>query len=346
MSGRIGFAGLGAMGSGMVRRLLEQGFDVTVYNRTPAKAEALREQGAKVASTPAGLAADADLLMLSLADEDAVTGVLYGEDGAANALPPGTLIADLSTVSPGFARSLADRAEQTGHRTVDACVLGNQHHARTGELRFMVGGAAADFAELREILGALGKEVKHVGGSGSGSAMKLVLNLLMGVQMQALAEAVVLGVRAGLPRQAVIEAITQSGFSSPVMRFKAGVMAGRTFEPPGFRLSLMRKDLMLALAESHRLAVPLPVVDATYENLTAALQRGLGDLDCAAVLAHAEQISGVTDRPWPGPGDAQVARARDGSRDRAQDGAQDGAQDRARDDAVGAGSYPRGGGEA
>ncbi|GAB2846454.1 NAD(P)-dependent oxidoreductase [Lentzea nigeriaca] len=289
----IGFLGLGSMGSGMANRLLDAGFEVVVHNRTAAKAEALAERGAKVASSPAEVARVADVLLLSLATGDVVEEMLFGPSGALTT-GENLLIADMSTVSPDAARALAARVSEQGHRILDACVLGNAQHAATGELRFMIGGDAADVESLRPVLDPLAKEIVHLGDHGMGATAKVAMNLLMGVQMQALAEAVVLGERSGLRRDVLIKMIAASGYSSPVMKFKSGVMARRAFAPADFRLALMRKDLMLALADAARLGIPMPATQASYEVLTSALNSGHGELDCAAVLAEVERMAGVS----------------------------------------------------
>jgi 3-hydroxyisobutyrate dehydrogenase len=296
---RIGFLGLGAMGSGMAARLADAGFEVSVYNRTTAKATPLADLGVRVADTPALAAKGADVLVLSLASSAAVDEVLFGPDGALTAAAPNTLVADTSTVSPDAARAMAARVASAGHRALDTCVLGNAQHAKDGELRFMIGGAEADVAALRPVLDVLAKEVVRVGDHGMGATAKVAMNLLMGVQLQALAEAVVFGERAGLSREQLIAMISASGYSSPMMKFKGGVMARRAFGRADFRLALMRKDMLLALAEGQRLGVPMPATTASYEVLTSAANAGLGDLDCAAVLAEVERMAGVTDQPWP-----------------------------------------------
>jgi 3-hydroxyisobutyrate dehydrogenase len=290
---RVALLGLGAMGSGMAARLAESGFQVSAYNRSAGRASQLAEQGVTLAATPAGAARDADALIVSLATQEAVASVLFGQDGALSAARPGTLVADTSTVSPDAARDVAERVAAMGHRALDACVIGNAHHARTGELRFMVGGRAADITDLRPVLDALAKEVVHVGAPGMGASAKVAMNLLMGVELQALAEAVVFGERAGLSRDQLIAMITASGYSSPMMRFKGGVMARRDFTRADFRLSLMRKDLQLALAEARRLGVELPATAASCGVLAQAVDAGLGDLDCAAVLSQVERMAGI-----------------------------------------------------
>ncbi len=296
---RIGFIGLGNMGLGMACRLAESGYDIAVYNRTRSKAEPVEELGARVADSPADAAAGADVLMLSLANQDAVRAVLFGEDGAVAVLPDAAYIVDMSTVSPDFARELAETAPRTGHRALDACVFGAPMHARSGELRVMVGADEADFGAVEEILQTIGKEVTYLGDSGNGATMKLVLNMLMGVQMPALAEAIVFGERAGLRREDILNMIAGSGYSSPVMTFRCGFIGRRAFENAAFRLSLMRKDMMLVLAESQGLSVPMPVAESAYATLTAAQQQGLGDLDVAAVVAFMERMAGMDDYPWP-----------------------------------------------
>lgn len=292
---RVGVAGLGAMGSGVAGRLLDMGYEVCVYNRTANRAEPLAAAGARVAATPAELAGAVDLVLVSLADAAAVDAVVFGEDGLAAGLAAGTLLADLSTVPPDFARTLAKRLAPRGVRTLDACVLGNAQHAKDGELRFMVGGAEDDLSAVRSVLEAIGKDITYLGGHGLGATMKLALNLLMGVEMQALAEAVVFGERAGLPRETVLDLIAASGFSSPVMRFKAGVMRRRAFGRADFRLSLMRKDMALVLAACQELGVPMPACEAAHGALTAAVNQGLGNQDCAAILSHMERMSGLAD---------------------------------------------------
>jgi 3-hydroxyisobutyrate dehydrogenase len=296
---RIGFIGLGNMGAGMACRLAEAGYELAVYNRTREKAEPVAELGARVADSPADAAEGADVLMLSLANQDAVREVLFGPVGAAGALPEGAYIVDMSTIPPDFARELAETAPESGHRALDACVYGAPMHARSGELRVMVGADEADFHAVEGILETIGKEVTYLGGNGMGATMKLVLNMLMGVQMPALAEAIVFGERAGLKREDILNMISGSGYSSPVMNFRCNFIGQRAFDKAAFRLALMRKDMMLVLAESQGLAVPMPVAESAYATLTAAQQQGLGDLDVAAVVAFMERMAGMDDYPWP-----------------------------------------------
>lgn len=300
---KIAFVGLGAMGGGMAARLLDAGQHVTVYNRTRSRAAELVEHGAVLADTPAAAAAGAEVVFCSLATSAVVEELLFGVDGVVDELPAGAVVADMSTVAPDFARGLKERLATTGHRALDACVLGNAQHARDGELRFMIGGDVSDVQAVTPVIEHLAKDIVHLGPSGMGATAKLALNLLMGVEMQALAEAIVFGERAGLDRGTLIKLIAASGYSAPVMKFKAGVMARRAFENPDFRLKLMRKDLSLVLAETQRLGVPMPTTAVSHDLLTGALNQGLGEHDCAAILAYMETLSSLADN-YPRPGEA------------------------------------------
>ncbi len=297
---RIAFIGLGVMGNGMACRLVESGYPVAVYNRTREKAEEVEKLGARVAETPADAAREADVVMLSLANQDVVARMLFDADGVFETLGEGSFILDMSTVPPEFPREVAQRALEHGIHALDACVLGNPLHSRQGELRVMAGGDEQAFKAMEPLLEAVGKEVTYLGGSGMGATMKLVLNMLMGVQMPALAEAVVFGEQAGLERATILEMISKSGYSSPVMGFRCAIMGQRNFELAAFKLGLMRKDMTLVLGQAQKVGVPMPVTESAHAMLTAAQQQGLGDLDVAAMLAFQERMSGVERYPWPG----------------------------------------------
>jgi 3-hydroxyisobutyrate dehydrogenase len=296
---RIAFIGLGMMGNGMACRLTEQGFPLTVYNRTRDKAADVEKLGARIADSPADAAHEADVVMVSLADQNVVSTLLWGDDGAIGSLRQGGYVVDMSTVPPDFARAEAERVREQGRHRLDACVLGNPFHARSGDLRVMVGGAEEDAAALQGVFETIGKEVAYMGPNGMGATMKLVLNMLMGVQMPALAEALVLGEAAGLPRDKMLEMIDGCGYSSPVMDFRCKIIGQRNFDFAAFKLGLMRKDMMLTLEESHKLGVPMPVTEASYASLTAARQMGLGDKDVAAIVAYQERVSALPGYDWP-----------------------------------------------
>ncbi|MDX6683531.1 MAG: hypothetical protein QOG94_3570 [Solirubrobacteraceae bacterium] len=281
----IGFIGLGSMGAGMARRLLSTGHDVRVFNRTVGRAEDLVAGGAKLARTARDAADGADVVLLSVADGDALREVTDGPDGALAGLGRDAVLVNTSTVDPDAVRELALRAG--GRHVVDAGVLGNMNHARDGELRVYAGGEPAAIERCRAVLDDLGKEVLHVGALGAGMELKLVLNLVMGLEMQALAEAVAAGVARGLDRTQVLEAIANSGFASPVMAFKTRRMIGRRYGDPDFRLRLMAKDLALVADGPGDLR--LAMTDAARAAHDAAVADGLGDLDCAAIVSRFEE---------------------------------------------------------
>jgi 3-hydroxyisobutyrate dehydrogenase len=297
---RIAFIGLGMMGNGMACRLVEQGFPLAVYNRTRDKAAEVEKLGARIADSPGDAARDADLVMVSLADQTVVSSLMDGDQGALSTLRQGGVVVDMSTVPPDYAREQADRLRASGFERLDACVLGNPFHARSGELRVMIGGPDQPVSALMNVFETVGKEVSHMGPNGMGATMKLVLNMLMGVQMPALAEALVFGEAAGLPRDKMLEMISGCGYSSPVMDFRCAIIGQRNFDFAAFKLGLMRKDMMLMLSESQKHGVPMPVSEASYAALTAARQMGLGDKDVAAIVAYQERVSGLDGYDWPG----------------------------------------------
>ncbi|MEU8146547.1 NAD(P)-dependent oxidoreductase [Nonomuraea sp. NPDC048901] len=281
----IAVIGLGGMGAGLAHRLLAAGFPVTVHNRTAGRAESLA--GAVVAASPPEAAAGAELVLLCLSDEAAVDAVLTARVLAE--VKPDAVIVNTSTVSPGYSRLLAGRVVAAGRRFVEASLLGNPSQARAGELRVLTAGEAEDVAVARPVLDALGKEVIHLGPTGQAAAFKLVFNLLLGAQVASLAEAVVYGVRAGISRELLLDAIAASGFSSKVMAFRAGIMRERRYEPAAFRARLMEKDLRLGMAAAAELGVALPVAERAAERFAAVIASGDGDLDAAVLIELAER---------------------------------------------------------
>ncbi|WP_328645118.1 NAD(P)-dependent oxidoreductase [Amycolatopsis sp. NBC_00348] len=279
---RIGVIGLGMMGGGMARALLAAGFEVTAYNRTAAKAAPLAEAGARIAASPAEAAADVDVVLLSLADEAAVTQVVF--DGLATQLRPGLTIVDTSTVSPAFAEEITERLDALGVRRVEACVIGNPKMAATGELRVFVAGERAWADDVSGVLSALGRDVRYLGGPGSAGVLKLAFNLLLGVQTAGLAEAVALAESMGMERDLLLDAFDNSGWRSPVLAFRADFMRRRSYRPAAFRTTLMHKDLRLATAEAERHGASLPLTSKAAERFEELLDAGRGDDDAAAVV--------------------------------------------------------------
>ncbi|MFC9910854.1 NAD(P)-dependent oxidoreductase [Streptomyces sp. NPDC127197] len=279
-NGPIAVLGLGAMGTGLATRLLDQGVQVRVWNRTAERVEPLVKAGAFAAARPADAAAGTSAVICSVADGEALGTVLRGPDGVLAGGPyPGVLIC-ASTVAPDEVVQIAGDVPSV----LDVGMLGNRDHARDGELRLFVGGEERVFNAGRPLLEMLGKEVVHLGALGSGMRMKLLLNLLMGIEVQALAEATELATASGLDRQLVLKTIAGSGFASPVMAFKSKRLASGRFDKPDFRLRLMAKDLMLASKQAAAVGLSLPLATAAAETHVRAAGQGLGDEDCAAVV--------------------------------------------------------------
>ena len=281
---RLAILGLGRMGTGMAQRLLDAGFPLTVWNRTAASARPLVAAGAASSASPATAVAAVDTALLSLSDAASVESVLFGADGAASALRPGALVVNTTTVSPEFALTVAGRLAERAVRYLDVAVLGNPFQIREGQVRILAAGAREDLSEARPLLDALGKQVTQLGAVGLAASTKLVFNALLGAQLAALAEAVGYGVSAGLDLNALLGAIAESGFSSKVMAFRAGLVQQRRYRPPAFSTALMSKDMGLVLAEGARHGVQMPLLRAAGEHFREAIDGGDGDLDAAVVI--------------------------------------------------------------
>ncbi|WP_262401543.1 NAD(P)-dependent oxidoreductase [Actinomadura sp. CNU-125] len=274
----VAVIGLGGIGGGVAHRLLAAGRDVTVYNRTRAKAEPLIEAGARGADSPAEAAADAGVVVVSLSDEDAVEKVVFGD--LAPALRPGTLLVEMSTLSPAYAREAADRLAAMGVARVEACVIGNPQMAKSGDLRVFAAGASEDVERARGLLGALGRQgVLYLGETGRAGALKLSFNLLLGVMTAGLAEAVAFAEHAGISRELLLTAVQKSGWRSPVLNFRAEFMRTGEYRPAGFRARLMAKDMRLAVGAAHDNGVTLPLTERTaqrYADVVDARRRATG----------------------------------------------------------------------
>jgi 3-hydroxyisobutyrate dehydrogenase-like beta-hydroxyacid dehydrogenase len=281
-TGRLSVVGLGVMGSALARRLLAAGFDPCVHDRTRAKADALARDGARAASSPVSAVADADVVVLSLSDETAVDQVLFGR--LAPHLRRGATVVDTSTVSPSYARCAAQRLAAVGVHHVEACLIGNPAMAQEGRLRVLAGGDRRDVERVADVLTAIGTlGVRYVGPPGAASALKLAFNLLLGAQTVALAEAVAVATTAGIHRDDVLTAITESGFSSPVLAYRARFMRERRYRPATFRAELMAKDLRLLVREGSEAGLALPLAECAAVRFDDVVRAGGADADAAVV---------------------------------------------------------------
>jgi 3-hydroxyisobutyrate dehydrogenase-like beta-hydroxyacid dehydrogenase len=279
---RIGFIGLGIMGSRMARNLLKGGYELTVYNRTRAKAEPLLAEGAQWAATPADLAREVDVLFTMLSTPEVVRTLAIEEGGFLHALPQEALWVDCSTVHPGFARWMAGVAGAGGVRCLDAPVAGTKGPAESGELIFLVGGNADDLEQARPLLACMGRKILHLGGAGQGAAMKMLFNLMLGCAMAAYSEALVLGEALGLARKTIAGVLLEAPVTAPFLKLKQPLIDKGAFEAH-FPLRWMRKDLHLAAQAAYENGVALPSLNAVKELYALAQKGGLGKEDFAAI---------------------------------------------------------------
>jgi len=279
----IGLIGLGLMGRPMGMNLLRAGFTLTVWNRTASRADELIAAGAKLAESPQETAAAADFLLTMVSDPPALEEVLWGANGAMQALKRGSVYVDSSTISPSLARKIAAACDERGARFLDAPVTGGDWGAKKGELLFMVGGDAETLREVEPILGVMGKKWFHLGPHGAGQTIKLAMNLILALQVDALAEALALTTRAGIPGEKLVEVMQSSMARSGVLDVKAPNLLKGEYVP-SFPLRLMHKDLGLALDLANQLGVGLPATAAARETYSHVKGAAKEDLDYSAVM--------------------------------------------------------------
>lgn len=292
MQKRIGFAGLGLMGSRMARQLLDKGFALTVWSRDAAKAEPLAAAGARVARTPRQLAEESDVVATCVADPAAVERVVFAEDGVLAGARPGFRYLECSTVSPALTRRIADELRARGADALEAPMTGSKMGAEKGSLLFMCGGRAETFDELLPVMMAMGTKAILCGEMGAGSTVKLIGNTFISFLLEALCETAVLGRKAGISVEKILEVVMASGFSSPYFPFKGGQIVRRDFEQH-FSIDLLVKDQTLMLAEAAQHKVSMPGLAAIREVCQAARGQGFGQEDIAAVVKVLERAAGI-----------------------------------------------------
>ena len=282
---KIGWAGLGNMGTPMVRNLVKAGFDVTVYNRTTAKAEALRkETGVKVVTSPKDLVEDTDIVITMLSDDAALKQVYEGRDGLLSVtLPPHLLAIDMSTVSPDTTRQLSALCEAEGIWYLDAPVSGSVKPAAEGQLIIMAGGRKEDFDRAKPIFDCLGKAAYLLGENGAGNYAKLAINTFLGITMQGLAEAVIFARNNGISPDQFLPLINSGPLGSMISGIKSQNIIEQDFTP-AFALNLLAKDIRLARAQG----LDTPVGSALSDTLQAAVEKGFGAEDMAVIIKYLE----------------------------------------------------------
>jgi 3-hydroxyisobutyrate dehydrogenase-like beta-hydroxyacid dehydrogenase len=278
-----GFIGLGLMGGPMAANLARAGFPLTVWNRTPSKAEPVRQLGAEVAPDAAGVAAASDVLITMVSDDDALEDLLFGDGAVADALRPGAVVVDMSTTSPACMQSVAGRLAGRDVRFVDAPVFGSTEPATTGDLWAVVGAAGDDLDRVRPQLDAMCGTVFHLGPVGSGSLMKVSGNLVVTGMIALLAESLTLGTRGGLDARAMLDVLDAIDFTSPVWKGKGSLVVEEDYAPR-FPLRHALKDVRLARSVAATEGLDLRVVAGAEEQYASAVRSGHQDDDVMAVV--------------------------------------------------------------
>jgi len=289
----LGFVGLGVMGSQMVSRLLSKGHVVTGYNRTRSKAQWLIDKGMRWADSPRAVAAASEVVFSMVANSKALAAIAEGSDGILAGLTKGKTWVDMSTVSPEFSRSIAEKARSRGADMVDAPVSGSVITLQEGKLSVMVGGRAETFERVKPLLLDIGPKVTHVGGNGLALSMKIAVNLSLAAQMLAFCEGVLLAEKSGIAREVAVDVLTHSAVASPMIIYR-GPFVLKQPDEAWFDVNMMQKDLLLALEMGRQLNVPLPTTAVSNEFLTAARGMGWEKQDFAVVFDVLARMSGIS----------------------------------------------------
>ncbi len=289
---KVGFVGLGTMGGPMARRLIEAGHDVVVHNRTRAKEEPLAALGARRAGSPRECADGREVVFTNVSDTPDLEEVVLGEAGIAAAMAEGSVLVDVSTVSPSVTRRMAAELAERGVHMLDAPVSGGSEGAENGKLSIMVGGDPDVLERLRPVLEVLGKTITHIGGSGAGQVAKAVNQVVIAGTYASVAEGMALAQSAGVDSGALLQALSGGAAGSWVLANRAGNMLAGEY-PLGFRTRLHRKDLGIALAEARDLGVSMPVAAYVEQLETGLVGRGFGDEDVSNVARVVREMAGL-----------------------------------------------------
>jgi 3-hydroxyisobutyrate dehydrogenase-like beta-hydroxyacid dehydrogenase len=287
----IGLIGMGHMGSHMAPRLIRAGYDLTVYDRTREKAQAIA--GATVAETPEEAAAHSDVVISIVTNDAALEEVMLGPNGVLAGTHAGSVIIDMSTVSPRTSRRLFQAARAKGVAMIDAAVSGSVPQVEQGSLLIFVGGEHETYQQCQPTLDTLGQSSFYMGPSGMGTTMKLVVNTLLGLGMQALAEAIALGEKAGVEKGLLLDVLSQTAVLTSGQKSKLANVKREQY-PTQFALSLQHKDLGLILSEADEISVSMPTTAVAQQMYTAALAKGM-DEDFSIMIKFMEQLAGVSE---------------------------------------------------
>jgi 3-hydroxyisobutyrate dehydrogenase len=288
----VGFIGLGIMGKPMAKNLLKAGFPLTVYNRTRQRAEELAALGAQVADSPRAVAANSDIVITIVTDSPDVRAVMLGELGVVEGIRPGSIVIDMSTISPQVTREIADALKAKQVQMLDAPVSGGEKGAIEGTLSIMVGGEADTLGRARPVLLAMGKTITHIGPNGMGQVCKLANQIAVGLHNLSISEALIFAMKAGANPAQVLQAIQGGAGNSWAFQNLAPKILRRDFSP-GFMVKLQQKDLRLVLDAADKLHLALPGTALTHQLYQAAETRGLGDEGNHALVKALEELAAI-----------------------------------------------------
>src|SRR6266436_3898797 len=292
----ISYLGLGTMGSGMASNLLKAGYKLTVWNRSAEKCKPFARKGARVAETPADAVREVDLIIYSLSNDQAVEEVVFGAKGILNAIKAGQIAIDMSTVLPATSLREQEAYAKRGVDFLDAPVFGSRQESADAKLWIMAAGNKAIFEKVKPVLEHLGQTVHYFGKNGNAVAMKLVGNLIVALEMEALAEGLVLAQKAGLDLSTVMEVVKVADFRSPLLVSNGQNILKRDFSP-SFALKLMLKDADLIEKFANSLQSPTPALRVVEKNLAAAVDLGFGNENASALIKALEKEAGVEVKP-------------------------------------------------
>jgi 3-hydroxyisobutyrate dehydrogenase-like beta-hydroxyacid dehydrogenase len=287
----VGFIGLGRMGGRMAMNLARAGFSLTVYDRVREHALSLAEAGATVASSLAEVASRSEVVITMVTDSAAVEAIVLGDSGLLFSLRPGAVLIDMSTIDPRVSRKVARAVRARGAHMLDAPVSGSTALAEQGQLSIIVGGDQRVCESVRHVLLKIGSRITHAGPNGAGASLKLAVNVVGGLTMQALAESIVLAERAGVSPAVTVDVLSNSALASPFLKYKAAQLL-QPLAPAAFTTAMMQKDFTLALQMASDVGVPLPATATANEVITMARGLGLGEHDFAAVADVIRTLSG------------------------------------------------------
>jgi 3-hydroxyisobutyrate dehydrogenase-like beta-hydroxyacid dehydrogenase len=290
MKQKIGFMGLGIMGTPMAANLLKAGYPVMVYNRTPEKADPLVQQGAGLASSPKALAKAAEVIIAMVTGPEALNDLIWGPEGAGGALSHSKVFINMSSVAPAYTRQLAQELTPSGVIFIDAPVSGTKKPAEDGALVILAGGPEDKVKELEPLLLAMGKKVVYCGAAGQGSMMKMFINLLLGLMMEGFAEALNFGRLGGLDLEAMLETTSSGAMNAPMFQVKAANLRAKNY-PVAFPLKHLAKDAKFVVDTAYELGAPVPAGQVLLNLYRTGVARGWGDEDISAIARVLEHLS-------------------------------------------------------